>query len=115
MNIGLIAHDSKKILMQNFCIAYRNILVKHHLFATGTTGRLIEEATNLSVRKYAPGITGGAVQLCADIEMNTIDLVIFLRDPLTKKPKEPRSTILYGCAICTISLWPPIWRLRSFW
>ena len=89
MNIGLIAHDSKKILMQNFCIAYRNILVKHHLFATGTTGRLIEEATNLSVRKYAPGITGGAVQLCADIEMNTIDLVIFLRDPLTKKPKEP--------------------------
>lgn len=78
-----------KILMQNFCIAYRNILVKHHLFATGTTGRLIEEATNLSVRKYAPGITGGAVQLCADIEMNTIDLVIFLRDPLTKKPKEP--------------------------
>ena len=75
--------------MQNFCIAYRNILVKHHLFATGTTGRLIEEATNLSVRKYAPGITGGAVQLCADIEMNTIDLVIFLRDPLTKKPKEP--------------------------
>ena len=89
MNIGLIAHDSKKILMQNFCIAYRNILVKHHLFATGTTGRLIEEATNLSVRKYAPGITGGAVQLCADIEMNTIDLVIFLRDPLTKKPKYP--------------------------
>lgn len=89
MNIGLIAHDSKKILMQNFCIAYRNILVKHQLFATGTTGRLIEEATNLNVRKYAPGITGGAVQLCADIEMNTIDLVIFLRDPLTKKPKEP--------------------------
>ena len=41
------------------------------------------------MRKYAQGITGGAVQLCADIEMNTIDLVIFLRDPLTKKPKEP--------------------------
>lgn len=89
MNIGLIAHDSKKILMQNFCIAYRNILVKHTLYATGTTGRMIEEATNLSVHKYAAGITGGAAQLCADIEMNTLDLVIFLREPLTPKPKEP--------------------------
>ena len=48
MNIGLIAHDSKKTLMQNFCIAYRGILSKHNLYATGTTGRLIEEVTNLS-------------------------------------------------------------------
>ena len=46
MNIGLIAHDSKKTLMQNFCIAYRGILSKHELYATGTTGRLIEEVTN---------------------------------------------------------------------
>ena len=52
MNIGLIAHDSKKKLMQNFCIAYRGILCKHTLYATGTTGRLIEEAANLSVYKY---------------------------------------------------------------
>ena len=52
MNIGLIAHDSKKKLMQNFCIAYRGILNKNQLFATGTTGRLIEEATNLSVHKF---------------------------------------------------------------
>ena len=43
MNIGLIAHDGKKKLMQNFCIAYRGILNKHELFATATTGRLIEE------------------------------------------------------------------------
>ena len=49
MNIGLIAHDSKKKLMQNFCIAYRGILCKHALYATGTTGRLIEEAANLNV------------------------------------------------------------------
>ena len=48
MNIGLIAHDSKKKLMQNFCIAYKGILNKNQLFATGTTGRLIEEVTNLS-------------------------------------------------------------------
>ena len=52
MNIGLIAHDSKKKLMQNLCIAYRGILSKHELFATGTTGRLIEEVTNLTVKKY---------------------------------------------------------------
>ena len=49
MNIGLVAHDSKKTLMQNFCIAYRGILSKHELYATGTTGRLIEEVTNLNL------------------------------------------------------------------
>ena len=47
MNIALIAHDAKKKLMQNFCIAYRGILSKNELYATGTTGRLIEEVTNL--------------------------------------------------------------------
>ena len=52
MNIGLIAHDAKKKLMQNFCIAYRGILSKNELYATGTTGRLIEEVTNLNVHKY---------------------------------------------------------------
>ena len=49
MNIALIAHDAKKILMQNFCIAYRGILSKHEIYATGTTGRLVEEVTNLSI------------------------------------------------------------------
>ena len=56
MNIALIAHDAKKKLMQNFCIAYRNILSKHELFATGTTGRLIEEVTNLRVHTYLTGM-----------------------------------------------------------
>ena len=82
MNIGLIAHDSKKKLMQNFCIAYRGILCKNDLFATGTTGRLIEEVTNLSIHKYLAGHLGGA-------QHNEIDLVIFLRDPLTPKSHEP--------------------------
>ena len=63
MNIGLIAHDSKKTLMQNFCIAYRGILSKHNLYATGTTGRLIEEVTNLSVHKYLAGPLGGSSSL----------------------------------------------------
>ena len=65
MNIGLIAHDSKKKLMQNFCIAYRGILNKHELYATGTTGRLIEEVTNLNVHKYLAGHLGGQQQLAS--------------------------------------------------
>ena len=61
MNIGLIAHNSKKKLMQNFCIAYRNILSKNTLYATGTTGRLIEEASNLTVHKFLAGHLGGDI------------------------------------------------------
>lgn len=89
MNIGLIAHDAKKKLMQNFCIAYRGILAKHNLYATGTTGRLVEEVTNLNIHKYLAGHLGGEQQLGAQIENNDIDLVIFLRDPLKPKPHEP--------------------------
>lgn len=89
MNIGLIAHDAKKKLMQNFCIAYRGILSKHDIYATGTTGRLIEEVTNLTIHKYLAGHLGGEQQLGSQIEHNEIDLVIFLRDPLTKKVHEP--------------------------
>ena len=70
--------------MQNFCIAYRGILGKNNLYATGTTGRLVEEVTNLTVRKYLPGHLGGVEQLVADIESNVIDLVIILRDPVSK-------------------------------
>lgn len=89
MNIALIAHDAKKKLMQNFCIAYRGILSKHELYATGTTGRLIEEVTNLSIHKYLAGHLGGAQQLGAQIAHNEIDLVIFLCDPESKKSHEP--------------------------
>ena len=88
MNIGLIAHDGKKTLMQNFCIAYRGILSKHNLFATGTTGRLIEEVTNLSIHKYLAGHLGGEQQMSAQIAQNDIDALIFLRDPMAK-PHEP--------------------------
>ena len=56
MNIALIAHDGKKKLMQNFCIAYRGILSKNELYATGTTGRLIEEVTNLTFINILLGI-----------------------------------------------------------
>ena len=89
MNIGLIAHDAKKTLMQNFCIAYRGILSKHKLYATGTTGRLVEEVTNLTIHRYLAGHLGGTQQLGAQVENNDMDLVIFLRDPLNPKSHEP--------------------------
>ncbi len=88
MNIGLVAHESKKKLMQNFCIAYRGILGKNELYATGTTGRLVEEVTNLMIHKYLPGHLGGVQQLAADIEGNIIDLVIFLSDPLSSNSRD---------------------------
>ena len=89
MNIGLVAHDAKKKLMQNFCIAYRGILAKNDLYATGTTGRLVEEVTNLTVHKFLSGHLAVTQQLGSQIEHNKIDLVIFLRDPLTQKSNEP--------------------------
>jgi methylglyoxal synthase len=89
MKIGLIAHDGKKILMQNFCVAYREILMKHALYATGTTGRLIEDAANIPVNKLLTGHLGGEMQLCSMIEHDQIDAVIFLRDPLLQKKNDP--------------------------
>ena len=96
MNIALIAHDAKKKLMQNFCIAYRGILSKNELYATGTTGRLIEEVT---------GHLGGEQQIGAQIEHNEIDLVIFLRDPLAPKAHEPDvSNVMRLCDMHNIPL-----------
>ena len=89
MRISLIAHDAKKKLMQNFCIAYRGILSRHKLYATSTTGRLIEEVTNLNIHKHLAGHLGGMQQIGAQIEQNEIDLLIFLRDPLNPKRHEP--------------------------
>ena len=89
MNIGLIAHDAKKKLMQNFCIAYRGILSKHDLYATGTTGYLVESVTNLNIHKFLAGHLGGKQQLGSQIENNNIDLIIFFSDPLAPRPHEP--------------------------
>ena len=105
MNVGLIAHNSKKTLMQNFCIAYRGILCKHELFATDTTGRLVEEVTNLSIHKFLAGHLGGEQQFGSQIESNEMDLVIFLRDPLTPKSHEPDiNNIFKLCDIHNIPL-----------
>lgn len=107
MNIGITAHDAKKMLMENFCIAYQGILSKHDIFATGDTGRLIESVTNLKIHKYLSGKLGGAQQLGAQIEHNEIDMVISLRDPYSKIINEPDYDIIgklcdrYGIPIAT--------------
>lgn len=105
MNIGLVAHDSKKNLMQNFCIAYRGILSKHEIYATGTTGRLVEEVTNLSIHKYLEGHLGGEEQLSSQITENQLDMVIFFRDPIQPRSNEPDiKNIFKACDINNIPL-----------
>ena len=89
MNIALIAHDAKKELMVQFCIAYSGILSQHNLCATGTTGKLVSEATGLRIFRFLSGGQGGAQQIASRISYNEIDLLLFLRDPLTLKPHEP--------------------------
>lgn len=89
MNIALIAHDKKKELMVQFCIAYKGIFAKHNLVATGTTGGLITDATGLEVHRFLAGSQGGDQQIGARIAYNEIDLVLFFRDPLTSKSYEP--------------------------
>lgn len=88
MNIAFIAHDKKKELMVDFCIAYCGILGKHHLCATATTGTLIEEHTGLLVQKVLSGAQGGTQQIGARVAYNEIDLVIAFRDPLPSANEE---------------------------
>jgi methylglyoxal synthase len=95
MNIALIAHDSKKELIVQFCIAYCGILSRHSLCATGTTGKLISEATGLEIQKFLSGRQGGDQQIAARIACNEIDLLLFLRDPLTPKPHEPNESNMF--------------------
>jgi len=105
MKVGLIAHDSKKKLMQNFCIAYRGILTRHELYATGTTGTLVEEVTNLKIHKFLPGETGGARQLASQIEQGNLDMVIFLRDPSPIRDTEPEvNSVVRLCDIYNIPI-----------
>lgn len=89
MNIALIAHDKKKELMVQFCIAYCGVFSKHTLCATGTTGKLVSEATGLKINRYLSGPQGGDQQIAARISCNEIDLLLLFRDPISAKPSEP--------------------------
>ena len=98
MNVALIAHDAKKELM-----AYCGILSRYNICATGTTGKIVSEATGLQIQRFLSGSQGGAEQLASSISCNEIDLLIFFRDPLTMKSHEPNDiNILRLCDVHNI-------------
>lgn len=92
--IALIAHDRKKQEMLTFVQNHLDILSLHNLIATATTGRIINEKTPLNVTPYLSGPLGGDLQIGARIAAQEVDIVIFLRDPLTSQPHEPDITAL---------------------
>lgn len=94
LQIALIAHDRKKDEMVNFAIAYKHVFANHHLYATGTTGLKIMEATGLTIQRYMSGPLGGDQQIGALVATNVLDMLIFLRDPLMAQPHEPDITAL---------------------
>ncbi len=96
MNIALIAHDAKKELMVQFCIAYCGVLSRNNLYATGTTGKLVADATGLTIHKCLSGKQGGAQQIASRISCDEIDLLLIFRDPLNPKPSEPDEKVLLG-------------------
>ena len=89
MKIALIAHDKKKNKMIELAIKYKDILAQHDLYATGTTGTLVMGETGLKINRMLSGPLGGDQQIGSMIAENKLDLVIFLRDPLTAQPHEP--------------------------
>jgi len=111
MNIALIAHDNKKDLMVNFAIAYEQIFSQHTLFATGTTGLRVLEATDLKVNRYLSGPLGGDQQIGAAIANEKMDLVFFFRDPLTAQPHEPDIQALIR--LCDVHLIPVATNIAS--
>ncbi|MFD1738527.1 methylglyoxal synthase [Bacillus salitolerans] len=105
MKIALIAHDNKKTDLVQFATAYKNVFQKHELFATGTTGLRIMEATGLRITRLQSGPLGGDQEIGALIAKNEMDAVFFFRDPLTAQPHEPDITALLRlCDVYNIPL-----------
>lgn len=105
MNIALIAHDKKKDDIIKFVIAYEAIFAEHSLFATGTTGTRIMDATRLNVHRFQSGPFGGDQEIGAMIAKNKMDMVIFFRDPLTAQPHEPDvSALIRLCDVYAVPL-----------
>ena len=105
MKIALIAHDKKKNDMVQVTTAYQAILQEHSLFATGTTGTRISEATGLKVHRFQSGPLGGDQEIGALIAQNEMDMVIFFRDPMTAQPHEPDiSALMRLCDVYAVPL-----------
>lgn len=105
MKIALIAHDKKKNDIIELAKKYKDVLSKHELFATGTTGTLIMGETGLNITRMKSGPLGGDQQIGSMVADNSLDLIIFLRDPLTAQPHEPDvSALLRLCDVFSIPL-----------
>ena len=105
MKIALIAHDKKKDKMIKLAVKYKDVLSSHELYATGTTGTLVMGETGLKINRMLSGPLGGDQQIGSMIAENQLDLVIFLRDPLTAQPHEPDvSALLRLCDVVNIPL-----------
>lgn len=89
MTVAIVAHDSKKELMAQFCIAYEGILSRCKIIASGVTGNWIEDQTGLRVDHYLPGAEGGVHQIASSIFCHDIDMVLFFRDPEKARQKDP--------------------------
>ena len=105
MKIALIAHDKKKSDIIDLAKEYRDVLAEHELYATGTTGTLIMGETGLTICRMKSGPLGGDQQIGAMLADGELDLIIFLRDPLTAQPHEPDvSALLRLCDVQKIPL-----------
>lgn len=105
MKIALIAHDRKKDDMIKLAIKYKDVLAEHELYATGTTGTMVMGETGLKVTRMKSGPLGGDQQIGSMIAEGKLDLVVFLRDPLTAQPHEPDvSALLRLCDVQSIPL-----------
>ena len=105
MRIALIAHDKKKDDMIGLAIKYKETLKEHELFATGTTGTLVMGETGLAIKRMKSGPLGGDQQIGSMVAEGKLDLIIFLRDPLTSQPHEPDvSALLRLCDVQSIPL-----------
>ena len=105
MRIALIAHDKKKNRMIELTEKFKEVLSHHELYATGTTGTLIMGETGLKINRMKSGPLGGDQQIGSMIANSELDLVIFLRDPLTVQPHEPDvSALLRLCDVTNTPL-----------
>lgn len=105
MKVALIAHDKKKSEIIEIAKEYKNVLAEHELYATGTTGTLIMGETGLSIHRMKSGPLGGDQQIGAMLANGELNLIIFLRDPLTAQPHEPDvSALLRLCDVQSIPL-----------
>ena len=105
MKIALIAHDKKKQELIQLALEYKDVLDQHELYATGTTGALVMGETGLKITRLKSGPLGGDQQIGSMVALNQLDLVIFIRDPLTAQPHEPDvSALLRLCDVVSIPL-----------